>query len=410
MQKLELDSTMMADDVEEEIRLAPVGCSELYLNCVHLDLEISSAIARLFHSSVSWKSIEMEECTGQVSVLLAMIMAQKVVKLKVVSLSFGRLSEASLFALAVGMRSNTWLKSLTLTLTLTEEDAAIFSSGLTSSSLKRLCMWDCRLDTPATQALAQGIEAAASLKYFGLVACDQCDDRLEILTRALAHHPTLTSLDFRCLASGIAPVADLLRENHNILDLDLSFRSGSEAIHLPTLAAAVQNHPSLLCLHLCGNLLTDDDVETILDCTMSLQTLNLSLNSISDEGISRVASYIATNQKGLQRLFLQTNPFTEVGARALLTAMATNTEIEELCIPNELADIQAQLNYYARLNQGGRRLVLGNCSVPLAMWPMIFERADRLEWDESQWDETLNDVGRAEVVYCLLHGTLFFPV
>jgi hypothetical protein len=111
----------------------------------------------------------------------------------VVSLSFGRLNEAFLFALlAVGMRSN-----------------AYSDADWTSSSLECLCiMWDCcRLLSRYIQFAsvgAQGIEEAPLVIEFRLLvaACDQCDDRLEILTKALAHHPTLTGLRLRCLVSG----------------------------------------------------------------------------------------------------------------------------------------------------------------------------------------------------------------
>jgi hypothetical protein len=109
-----------ADDVEETIQLAP-------------DDEFFSAIlATLF---------QMEECTGQVSVLLSIYHGAKSGKAQGGVLNIVWSSQRNFFigsAGSLGMESNTWFKSLTLTLTLMEEDA-----GLTSSSLECLyIVWD----------------------------------------------------------------------------------------------------------------------------------------------------------------------------------------------------------------------------------------------------------------------------
>jgi hypothetical protein len=84
--------------------------------------------------------------------------------------------------------------------------------------------------------------------------------------------------------------------------------------------------------------------------------------------------------------------------------MLTNTYLEECLIPQDLEECQRLLHYYTRLNRGGRRLVLGQETIPMGLWPLVLERANRLDFDHCS-----NSNGRAEVLYCLLHVPIFIP-
>ena len=439
MTKLEIESSMDADDMEEEILQAQqVRCcqqqceenvhdciDELHLNCVDLELREMSAIAKLFHCIKEWKSIEVEECTGQVDLMLSWILAQSLQRLKLVAVLLEEFDRTVWLALAVGLSSNPHLRELTLSCSLSAHDASILAQGLSCTSLSRLCLWDCRLDTCAAIELARGLRQAVLLQEFGLVACDLCEERLDILLRALADHPALTRLDLRCLASSITPVGKFVLQNSNISILDLSFRSVQceEAIDIPTLANAIRHHASLTSLHLCSNLLSDDNVETLLDALSTasesccLSTLDLSMNAISDSGLLHtIAPRIANNQLKIRRLLLENNDFSESALLQLVQAMTTNTYLEEVGIPHDFAFVQQMLDYYGRLNRGGRRLVVGSPpqEIALALWPFVLERVNRLKWD--QQDRTSSNgtheptLLRAEILYCLLHGPLFFPV
>jgi hypothetical protein len=408
--KLELDSSMGILEMQEEIAAFP-DCNELYLNCVDLDLEACSLISKLAVSRRSWKSIELEECTGEgVGYLLGVLLMQRVERVKLTSLSFGEFGEASMFAIAMALKNNIHLKDLVLTLTLEQAGAQIMKRGLTDSSLERLCLWDCRMDIPTVEILSEGLQSVKQLNEFGLVACAQTDFGLHLIAQSFIDHPSVTRLDLRCLASSIDPIANLLEQNNRLTSVDLSFRSGNQSIDVPRLFEAVRNHPSLRCLHLCGNYLTDDDVVDIMESSLSLYTLNLSMNLISDVGTQFISTFIGNNEGSLRRLLLENNPLTEVGAEALLRGISLNTELIELSLPHDFPDEQSRVNYYARLNQGGRRLVVKNVDLPPGLWPRVIERANKMEWDEGEWDDRLNESGRADITYCLLHGPIFFPI
>ena len=407
--KLELDSSMDAREMEEEIEAHP-DCNDLYLNCVELDIEACSLIAKLAATRM-WKSIEVEECTGEgVNYLLSVLLQQRVERVKLISLSFERFDETVMFAIAMAIKNNNHLNDIILTMTLDQTGAQILQRGLAGSSLERFCLWDCRLDIPAVEALSKGLQSVKKLNEFGLVACAQNDYCLHLVTNSFIHHSSLTRLDLRCLASSIDPIANLLQENNNLVSLDLSFRSGNQTIEVPRLAAAVRDHPSLRCLHLCGNQLTDDDVGDIMESSLSLFTLNLSMNSITDIGADIISDLIANNEGSLKRLLLENNPMTESGADSLLQGISMNTELIELSLPHEFPEVQYRVNYYARLNQGGRRLVVKNIDLPAGLWSRVIERANKMEWDESEWEDRLNESGRADITFCLLHGPIFFPI
>jgi hypothetical protein len=416
------------------------------------------------------------------------------------------------------------LKEIRLSLTLTREDAWTLSRGLdcrnsndeygedndhhqmnnntSVSTIQSFCLWDCTLEPSALEILAQeGLRYNTSLREVGLVACTittrsiarnasassstglrTCEGRdragdacLATLLESLYHHPTLERLDFRCLAtSDITPIAAFLEQPQcRLKSLDLSFKSGSgnEPIDLGLLTTAFRNRNAqgyqmtLERLHLSGLFLTDEDVEAVMEtcveASSSLDTLTLSLNKITDEGILQcVARRIANNgmddnfssrRSGrssnnirLKRLYLDGNPFHEEGCVALLDAMKTNVDLEELRIPPAMEECQRELDYYARLNRGGRRLVSGNevidCRrvedndandhpnesdrdnlkaqsqqqrhrpcIPLALWSLVLARANHLDFE--QRNNYPSGPGRADVVFYLLrNGPILFPV
>ena len=453
--RLELDSYMDEEELTTAIQEfqnddhdAGNSCDHLHLNCVDINLNVAREITTLLRSR-SWGSIELEECTGRVDFIMTVIMTQAVVgTVKVTTFGLDRLDEATLFAMAVGMTSSICLEELILSATLTQDDAQILAEGIAkATTLRRLCLRDNTLDQPAAEILANvGLQSNTTLHEFGLVGCGQCDDWLGTLLHSFSDHPSLRHLDLRCLGSGdLEPVASLLeRKRCGLTSIDLSFKGGSveTPLDLSSFTTALQNRKaqglsmSLQHLHLCSLLLTDEDVDCVIDaCVLaasSLETLNLSLNKLTNIGIIRkIAPKIANNELRLKNLYLDGNPFHKEGSLALLEAIRTNVDIEKIRVSTEHEDIQKQLDYYGYLNRGGRRLVLvrgkqtdaspelnndrnlileeihptlhKQYCIPTGLWSSVLGRVNRLDFENTAHQE--------DVLYCLLrNGPLLFPV
>ena len=88
---------MKAINLGQKIRKYTDGyCNELYLNCIEIDLPVAAAITQLLrrqqerqernpmkdnNNCFSWKSIEIEECTGpMVGMLMTVICAHRMLK------------------------------------------------------------------------------------------------------------------------------------------------------------------------------------------------------------------------------------------------------------------------------------------------------------------------------------------
>jgi Ran GTPase-activating protein (RanGAP) involved in mRNA processing and transport len=412
MARLDLDSGMDLSDVFEamdEVSSENQTCDEIFLNCIDIDLPIAAALTQFLrqHEQV-WKSIDLEECTGEAfEALLTVVFTCRVSRVKVSSVGLGPLSEASLLAVALGMQSNQYLKKLILSISLTAESATWLSKGLSNlAGVRSFCLWDCTVDAAAAHILSEGLSRATILQEFALVACGVCGERLGTILEAFSENTFLKQLDLRCcLASSLSPVVRLLQQNSSLQTLDLSFQSGSDGLDVHILHDALRDHPTLENLHICRNYIGDAGFDTLLDAAQastSLRVLNLSLNSITT--VEHLAERLGNNELPLRRLLLDGNPIEDPSP--LVDALeTTNTTLESCLIPQHFEKEQQLLHYYTRLNRGGRRLVLGQERIPHYLWPFVFERANRLDFDNCS-----NSVARAEVLYCLLHGPIFFPV
>lgn len=387
-------------------------CDEIYLNCMEVDLPTAAALTQFIlgaHQKKVWKSIEMEDCIGEAfEPLLAVVLSCPVAKVRISSVALGPLSKSSLVAVAMGMQSNQHLNKLILSIALTAESATWLSMGLSNlAGVRSFCLWDCTVDAAAAEILSEGLTRATILQEFALVASGVCGERLRTVLQAFSENTFLKQLDLRCcLASSLSPVVRLLQQNSSLQTLDLSFLSGSEdGLDVAILHDALRNHPTLENLHICRNYICDVGFEVLLDAAQastSLRALNLSLNCITS--VESLAERLCNNALPLLRIILDGNPIND--PTPLVHALETsNTTLESCLIPQHFEKEQQLLHYFVRLNRGGRRLVFGQEPMPNFLWPFVLERANRLEFDNCS-----NSIARAEVVYCLLHGPILFPV
>jgi hypothetical protein len=236
------------------------------------------------------------------------------------------------------------------------------------------------------------------------------DDQVSALVTTLQHHPSLKSLSLaknNCGPQGITALA-LMLQTIDLEDLDLSGQTGNEpeteteTLDMAILGRALRNNTTLKKLRLGDNSLNDRSIQGFVEPVLlqsNVQELYLRGNRISDDGIQHIAQHLRQNTN-LKRITLQGNRFGETGARALLEALRYNMELEFLSLPGEL-QCGKQIFHLLQLNKGGRRL-LGADNAPLELWPLIFERALRLNfWTPGR----LNDACRVNVLFWLLQDS-----
>lgn len=168
---------------------------------------------------------------------------------------------------------------------------------------------------------------------------------------------------------------------------------------------------------LAGNYLSDSFVESLLGIFgtgSALEELNLFGNRISDYGLRLILQKVPKLNR-LKTLWLGHNLFSSNCAKEFIPLMKSNYTLQEVSIrcfdDNEMESIQSTIDYYCRLNRGGRRIFASDKGiVPLALWPLIMARAHDVFWGAST-SNVSNDASTshsADVIYCLLHGPALF--
>lgn len=168
---------------------------------------------------------------------------------------------------------------------------------------------------------------------------------------------------------------------------------------------------------LAGNYLSDTFVESVLGIFgtgSALEELNLFGNRISDYGLRLILQKIPKLHR-LKTLWLAHNLFSAECAKEFIPVMKLNYTLQEVSIRsfdgNEMESIQSTIDYYCRLNRGGRRIFASDSgTIPLALWPLIMERAHHVFWGASTSNISTgtNHMHAADVLYSLLHGPALF--
>ncbi len=171
---------------------------------------------------------------------------------------------------------------------------------------------------------------------------------------------------------------------------------------------------TLKSFQLAGNYLSDTFLDGLLGIFgqgSALEELNLFGNRISDYGLRLILRKIPTLQR-LKTLWLGQNIFSSHSAKEFIPLMKSNYSLHDVNIrsldDSEIESIQTTIDYYCRLNRGGRR-VFGKDqgAIPLALWPLILERARNIYWGATT-SNAISHSHTADVVYCLLHGPVLF--
>jgi hypothetical protein len=194
---------------------------------------------------------------------------------------------------------------------------------------------------------------------------------------------------------------------------------------------------SLRVLWLAGNGVGDGFLESVMNIfgkESRLEELSLFGNRLSSQGIQRLILKQKLSQlKCLKHLFLGDNTtLNPLDIKDdLVAALQKSYSLEKIMIKNlietnpDTMALQDLLDHYCRLNVSGRRIMAcfeennsdggATMSVPLGLWPLILERANRMYQRKGNGDNGKSDEASkqcpsyaADTIYCLLHGPVLY--
>ena len=114
----------------------------------------------------------------------------------------------------------------------------------------------------------------------------------------------------------------------------------------------------------------------------TLRLLDLSNNSITDDGFPQLIAVTLPYMKGLQNLYLLNNDITKRDSSvAILEAIKVNVWLSCFELKYSTDDYH-EIQYYVALNKGGRQLLAIDTHVPLALWPRVLGRASSFSWSK----------------------------
>jgi hypothetical protein len=417
------------EDSLKELRQAasPDAIKIHRLNFSEFDIETKVAasivkVLRRHESSIT--DLSFADCTGHVDIIITVAMT--IAHLESLKLSNSTLSNCA-HSLGIGLLINSNLRSLMLDsgssvfFTLTAESAVSLEKGLSGSkSLETVHFRNCRFgDRAAIRSMCIGLQHNKTLRNVTLKSCFAAngqalpDENLASLLNALQYNPSLRSLDIsgnKCLRHGMNSVATLLEKTQlRILDLSCQVIDEGEFVSMASIVAVLGSTRSLESIELRFNKLDDRDVPYLaaaLSYNTSIKYVGLANNRITNTGLSILASKIPS-MKGLEHLVLNGNQFDEDGTTELAKSLESNSSIKRLNLDSTLSN-HDEVMYYADLNWSGRIDLLEkscNRAVIPGLWPLVFERVNRLLEEEN------GKKRHANVLYALLtEGPALFPL
>jgi Leucine Rich repeat len=354
---------------------------------LYLDRDLAVALGDLLCcDNRIWERIEVEHCTGDTDLIVAIGMATG----RVQSFCFSEveLSANAFHALATGLKFNRFVNEL---------------------RFKR-----CRL-TQALPVIADGIRGNPTIQSITLEQCGIVDELLGGFIRSLRECSSLQKLSLEgniCRSEGTAELGLLLQEQ-KVLNLSLHNQriEGGERIDVAPIANALRaNNSSLKFLDLSRNCLGDEDVRLLMDALIdnnrTLETLHLDQNEITDEGAKFIADALPSLLV-LKTLALPENPIGAPGATHILNAIPENYILETFIVPSGNTEIQRNIRWYGNLNKGGRRLFSTPRDAPLAVFPFAIERVNNMPLSHD-WNP---EIAPSDVIYGLLRlGQLLYEI
>ncbi len=133
-------------------------------------------------------------------------------------------------------------------------------------------------------------------------------------------------------------LCETMRSNHTLETLSL-YSQGSPFLKIDVASIARgltdNSNSALQKLVLQGCKVTDDGTKalvTMLSSNVTLKSLNLSLNRITDVGVQFLAEVLTKNNRSLTSLDLSSNLVTDIGAEFLASMLEVNASLERLIL------------------------------------------------------------------------------
>ena len=221
------------------------------------------------------------------------------------------------------------------------------------------------------------------------------------LFQVVSHHPMLTELHVKIAPARIQQALEQLVQcpssKLRVLKLCMNGDLARWQMPLPT------NNRIQYCLE-PTNAKTDQDMvllgQILIANSNVIEELDLGHNGISASELDILLPYVV-QARGLKRLYLHGNTMAQQGAATLLQAVySPMSRIQTMQLPFGCPMV-AELQHAADLNRAGRSLLL-DPATPVALWPLVLERAGKLTFGTS--GDTFDNAKRANVIYHLLHG------
>lgn len=362
--------------------------------------------------------------------------------------------------LARSLARNMWLSSLSLAGSVLSPAAiSPLSFGLRlNRSLSKLVLDGCALEDDQIALILQALQEHPTLKSLSIQQ-NSCHDQGMGAIAALLHYNDLEDLDMSYLLrkrtqpepQAVEPAiveeeskdeeqqaeeVDKSNEESNPDDKNMdntaedSNQGNEDSSDGPVEGQQQQTTPddevdnsdntqkvrnmTLKSFQLAGNFLSDAFLDGLLGIFgegSALEELNLFGNRISDFGLRLILKKIPT-LKCLKTLWLGQNMFSCNAAKEFIPLMKSNYTLQDVNIRSfddyGMESIQTTIEYYCRLNRGGRRIFAKDKgTIPLGLWPLILERTRHVFWGGGT-SNTMSDSHAADVVYCLLHGPALF--
>ncbi len=231
------------------------------------------------------------------------------------------------------------------------------------------------ISSSAVYVLSESLKTHFYLRSLSLRGSLRSSRHLSLLSKALEHNASLTSLDLsdnKCsFSNGAIPIEfiDAMRTNGSIREVVLD-RNGIAENEIKMLVPGLLHNVTTLSLR--SNRIDDESVCVLVDhlllrskslrsidlasneigdkgairiskalSSTTLHNLDLSRNSIGDDGATSIASSLKESSALLRTLHLESNPFTSTGSRHVAQMARVNLSLTQLSFATYVLDNSA---------------------------------------------------------------------
>lgn len=264
---------------------------------------------------------------------------------------------------------------------------ALCHKGLAQNkSLKRLCLKDNNFGPTGVQVLADTLQFNNCLEELDLSYNVIGDAGALALAGMLQCNHTLSELVLENAllgGLGVAALCNGLICNHSIKKLNLSGNNFGPT-GVKSLSKLLGESNELDSLRLANCQLGDTGVAALakaLELNSGLDEIVLPFNRFGDDGAAAIGSSLP-QWKALLSLQIQFNLFSEKGFERIIEGLSYNFILKSMYLlnagpsNNSIDEMFQRMQYYLRLNRGGRRAV--NDSPPRGLWPTVLARANKV--------------------------------